>query len=75
MEWKEWKDGKGGMKENRGEGKKDRRREEENQRRIGNGRIEKKVVIDWVRSWFGECNNQTDQRGNTYMMSLYHGEV
>jgi hypothetical protein len=28
-----------------------------------------------VRSWFGECNNQTDQRGNTYMMSLCHGEV
>ncbi len=58
-----------------GEGRKDRRREEENQRRIGNGGIEKKEVIDWVRSWFGASNNQTDQRGNTYMMSLCHGEV
>jgi hypothetical protein len=74
-------DGSNGMQAKEGrrtwekEGREEGRREEENQRRIGNGGIEKKEVIDWVRSWFGECNNQTDQRGNTYMMSLCHGEV
>jgi len=53
-----------------GEGKKSRKegrteRSEENQRRIGNG---KKEVIDWVRSWFGECNNQTDRFNKTYIL-------
>ncbi len=49
--------------EGRNQRRKEGRREEENQRRIGNGGNGKKEEIDWVRSWFGECNNKTDLIG------------
>ena len=59
---KEWR-GDTWKEKGRNQRRKDGQREEENQRRIGNGGNGKKDGIDWVRSWFGECNNQMVQIG------------
>ena len=63
-------------KKGRNRRRKDGQREEENQRRIRNSGNGKKEEIDWVRSWFGECNNQTGSNRwqSTYMMCLSKGE-